>query len=235
MGKAGFPRDCGVDVTPAAQTLETYAGEGKTPILTAVDGVLAGVIAPRGRHKAGQRRSDPEAHRGRRQRLYAHRRQPHDGPGPLAKQAGIAPERVIAEVLPTDKAEKVKALQAEGTTAMVGDGINDAPALTQADIGIAIGNGTDIAIEAADVVLVKNSLMDVYRAVRLGRLTIRNIYQNLFWAFIYNSLGIPIAAGLLYLFGGPLLNPMLAAAAMSLSSISVVTNALRLNLLKIDK
>ena len=232
VGKAGFLRGCGVDVTPAAQTLETYAGEGKTPILTAVDGVLAGVIALADVIKpdsAEAIRKLTEAGVS----VYMLTGDNRTTALALAKQAGIAPERVIAEVLPTDKADMVKALQAEGTTAMVGDGINDAPA--QADIGIAIGNGTDIAIEAADVVLVKNSLMDVYRAVRLGRLTIRNIYQNLFWAFIYNSLGIPIAAGLLYLFGGPLLNPMLAAAAMSLSSISVVTNALRLNLLKIDK
>ena len=231
VGKAGFLRGCGVDVTPAAQTLETYAGEGKTPILTAVDGVLAGVIALADVIKpdsAEAIRKLTEAGVS----VYMLTGDNRTTALALAKQAGIAPERVIAEVLPTDKAEKVKALQAEGTTAMVGDGINDAPALTQADIGIAIGNGTDIAIEAADVVLVKNSLMDVYRAVRLGRLTIRNIYQNLFWAFIYNSLGIPIAAGLLYLFGGPLLNPMLAAAAMSLSSISVVTNALRLRFFK---
>lgn len=234
VGKAGFLRDNGVDVAPAAQTLEAYAGEGKTPILTAVDGTLAGVIALADVIKP----DSAEAIRKLTQagvRVYMLTGDNRTTALALAKQAGIAPEHVIAEVLPTEKAEKVKALQAEGTTAMVGDGINDAPALTQADIGIAIGNGTDIAIEAADVVLVKNSLMDVYRAVRLGKLTIRNIYQNLFWAFIYNSLGIPIAAGLLYLFGGPLLNPMLAAAAMSLSSISVVTNALRLNLLKIDK
>lgn len=202
--------------------------------MTAVDGTLAGVIALADVIKP----DSAEAIRKLTQagvRVYMLTGDNRTTALALAKQAGIAPEHVIAEVLPTEKAEKVKALQAEGTTAMVGDGINDAPALTQADIGIAIGNGTDIAIEAADVVLVKNSLMDVYRAVRLGKLTIRNIYQNLFWAFIYNSLGIPIAAGLLYLFGGPLLNPMLAAAAMSLSSISVVTNALRLNLLKIDK
>jgi len=145
----------------------------------------------------------------------------------IAKEAGI--DRVIAEVLPQDKADEIKRLQAEGKkTAMVGDGINDAPALAQADIGIAIGSGTDIAIEAADIVLMRNNPEDVPSAVNLSRRTLRIIKQNLFWAFCYNTLGIPVAAGALYLFGGPLLNPMFAAAAMSLSSVSVVLNALRI-------
>lgn len=150
----------------------------------------------------------------------------------IGRQVGS--DEVIAEVLPQDKASVVSGLQKEGKRVMmVGDGINDAPALAQADVGVAIGSGSDIAMESSDVVLMKSDLMDVYRAIRLSKATIRNIKENLFWAFIFNSCGIPVAAGVLYPFGGPLLNPILAGLAMSFSSVFVVTNALRLRTLKL--
>ena len=151
----------------------------------------------------------------------------------IAQKAGIP--KVIAGVLPDGKAAAIKDLQETGKKlAMVGDGINDAPALVQADVGIAIGSGADVAIESADVVLMHSDLQDVVKAIKLSQATIRNIKENLFWAFAYNTLGIPIAMGLLHLFGGPLLNPMLAGLAMSLSSVSVVVNALRLGRFKMN-
>ena len=149
----------------------------------------------------------------------------------IGKQAGV--DHVISQVLPEGKEAAIRGLQKEGKVAMVGDGINDAPALTRADMGIAIGAGTDVAIDAADVVLMNSNLLDVPAAIRLSRLTLRNIHQNLFWAFIYNVIGIPLAAGVWIHLLGWQLNPMFAAAAMSLSSFCVVTNALTLNLFNI--
>ena len=154
----------------------------------------------------------------------------------FAIQDKIGFDSVIAEVMPQDKDKIIQNLQAEGKkVAMVGDGINDAPALARSDLGFAIGSGTDVAIEAADVVLIKNDLVDVVTGIRLSKSVIRNIKENLFWAFFYNILGIPLAAGVFYLSLGWKLSPMFAAAAMSLSSITVVTNALRLKNFKPTK
>lgn len=200
--------------------------EGKTPMYIALNGKLAGIIAVADTVKESSKQAIQKLHEmglevamitGDNQRTAA----------AIAKQVGI--DRILAEVLPQDKAKEVKKLQEEGKkVAMVGDGINDAPALAQADIGIAIGSGTDVAMESADIVLMRSDLMDVPTAILLSKSTIRNIKENLFWAFGYNIIGIPIAMGVLHLFGGPLLNPMIAGAAMSLSSVSVLTNALRL-------
>ena len=148
----------------------------------------------------------------------------------IGRQAGV--DQVIAGVLPDGKERVIRRLKEQGRVTMVGDGINDAPALTRADLGIAIGAGADVAIDAADVVLMKSRLSDVPAAIRLSRATLRNIHQNLFWAFLYNTIGIPLAMGI-FIPLGLTLNPMFGAAAMSLSSFCVVTNALRLNLLKI--
>ena len=212
---------------PRTQEADALAAEGKTPMLVTVDGEYAGVVAVADVVKEDSVSAirDLEQMGIRTAMITGDNQKTADA---IARQVGLS--TVFAEVLPQDKARYVKELMDKGEkVAMVGDGVNDAPALTQADVGIAIGSGTDVAIEAADVVLVKNSIRDVVTALKLGRATIRNVKQNLFWAFCYNTLGIPVAAGLLYLFGGPLLNPMLGAAAMSLSSVSVVGNALRLN------
>ncbi len=210
--------------------LDELASQGKTPMYMAIDGKFLGIIAvadvmkeeavdtikelkTRG-YKIGMITGD--------NKITAEA---------IGKQVGI--DMIFAEVTPEDKYLKVKELQEEGyNVAMVGDGINDSPALVQADIGIAIGGGTDIAMESADIVLMKRNLKDVLTAMDLSNATIRNIKQNLFWAFIYNTLGIPIAAGVLYPFTGHLLNPMIAGGAMAMSSVSVVTNALRLKKFK---
>lgn len=202
------------------------AHEGKTPMYVAIDGNLEGIIAVADTVKANSKRAVEKLHdmNIKVAMLTGDNKRTADA---VAREVGI--DIVLAEVLPEDKRSEVKKLQDKGfKVAMVGDGINDAPALAQADIGIAIGSGTDVAIESADIVLMRSDLMDVPTAILLSKKTIKNIKENLFWAFGYNTLGIPIAMGVLHLFGGPLLNPMIAGAAMSLSSVSVVGNALRL-------
>lgn len=212
---------------------DKLAEEGKTPMFIAIDGQLVGIIAVADTVKPSSAKAIKKLTEmgievamitGDNRKTAA----------AIAKQVGI--KTVLAEVLPQDKSSEVKKLQDAGRkVAMVGDGINDAPALAQADIGIAIGSGTDVAMESADIVLMRSDLMDVPTALKLSKSTIRNIKENLFWAFAYNILGIPIAAGLLFVFGGPILNPIFAAAAMSLSSVSVLTNALRLKSFKAYK
>lgn len=209
---------------------DRLADEGKTPMFIAVDGNIAGILAVADVIKDNSKKAVSLLNEMGIEVVMITGDNKRTAQA-IAKQVGIS--RVLAEVLPNDKSREVKKLQAEGRkVAMVGDGINDAPALAQADIGIAIGSGTDVAMESADIVLMKSDLIDVSTAIHLSRRTIRIIKQNLFWAFAYNTAGIPIAAGLLYLFGGPGLSPMFAAAAMAMSSVSVVSNALRLTRFK---
>ncbi len=219
-----------ISVKELEKDADKLAEEGKTPVFVAADGQPAGIVAVADVVKKSSRAAIESLHKMGIEvaMITGDNKKTAEA---IARQVGI--DRVLAEVLPQDKAFEVKKLQQEGRkVAMVGDGINDAPALAQSDIGIAIGSGTDVAMESADIVLMHSDLTDVPTAILLSKKTIRNIKQNLFWAFGYNTIGIPVAAGVLYLFGGPLLNPMLAAAAMSLSSVSVLTNALRLKRFK---
>lgn len=261
VGNRKLMDERGISLSELEAASDRLAGEGKTPMYAALDDhsgstgmQIAGIVAVADVVKPSSKAAIESLHKmgievamitGDNKKTAA----------AIAKQVGI--DRVLSEVLPQDKSAEVKKLQAASMpiqnakrfgkklwrpvhgpqqtgriVAMVGDGINDAPALVQADIGIAIGSGTDVAMESADIVLMRSDLMDVPTAINLSKKTIRNIKQNLFWAFGYNVVGIPIAAGLLYLFGGPLLNPIFAAAAMSLSSVSVLTNALRLKRFK---
>jgi P-type Cu+ transporter len=233
VGNAACLAEGGVDddALAAAQVdAERLSTEGKTPAYVAVDGSFAALLAAADRPKSSSRAAVAEL---RRMGLEVAMLTGDSRRTAAAVAAAVGIDRVLAEVRPQDKAAAVKALQAEGRrVAMVGDGINDAPALAQADVGIAVGSGTDVAMESADIVLARSDLMDVPAALGLSAAVMRNIKQNLFWAFGYNVLGIPIAAGALYAFGGPLLDPVVAAAAMSLSSVSVLGNSLRLKRFK---
>jgi Cu+-exporting ATPase len=208
------------------QKAHRLAGEAKTCILVATEGRVIGLIAVSDMPKASAREAVSSLKKmGLRVAMITGDNEK------TARAIGDAVniDQILADVLPGDKVDEIKRLQAEGeVVGMVGDGINDAPALSTADIGIAIGAGTDVAVEASDITLIKDDLRSVPEAIRLSFQTMRVIKQNLFWAFFYNSLGIPIAAGVLYPFFGIFLSPVFAAAAMAMSSVSVVTNSLRL-------
>jgi len=212
------------DISSIKEKAALFASEGKTPLVFAKENKILGMICVADKIK------DDSAQAVSQLKAMSVTPVNEKTAQAIAKNAGI--EKIIAGVLPDGKAKTIATLKSKGKTAMAGDGINDAPALASADIGIALGAGSDIAIDSAQVVLMKNSLLDVPAAIRLSKATLKNIHENLFWAFFYNIAGIPLAAGIYYKAFGLLLNPMFAAAAMSLSSFCVVTNALRLNFFK---
>ena len=233
LGNKKLMNDRKISLEKMESTSDILASEGKTPMYIAINNKIAGIIAVADIVKESSVKAIMKLHEMGIEvaMITGDNKKTADA---IARQVGI--DKVLAEVLPQDKSNEVKKLQNEGKfVAMVGDGINDAPALAQANIGMAIGSGTDVAMESADIVLMKSDLMDVPAAIKLSRSTMKNIKENLFWAFAYNVIGIPIAAGLLYLFGGPLLNPVIAALAMAFSSTSVLLNALRLKRFKVDK
>jgi Cu+-exporting ATPase len=227
LGNRALMNENGVDNSSYEGQIQELEGNGKTVMIMSVDREMAGLVAVSDTPRENASEAIDQLHRIGIQTvmLTGDNRRTAEA---IARQVGI--DKVIAEVLPEDKVKAVLQLQRDGNlVAMVGDGINDAPALAQSDVGIALGSGTDIAMESGDIVLVKDDLRDVVAAIKLSRYTIRKVKQNLFWAFFYNSIGIPIAAGILYPFLGFLLNPIIAAAAMGFSSVSVVTNSLLMN------
>ncbi len=232
-GNSTLMKESGIDVSAAQTCLDQLADEGKTPLIFADEHQIIGIIAVADVEKSGSRAAIEEFEKMGVDvvMLTGDNRRTAEA---LRKRMGIS--RVIAEVLPQDKERHITELQQSGhKVAMIGDGINDAPALAKADVGIAIGAGTDVAIESADAVLMRNDLQDAVTAVKLSKAVIRNIRENLFWAFFYNVIGIPLAAGALYPLFGLRLSPMFGAAAMSLSSVCVVTNALRLRRFKVKR
>ena len=230
LGNKKLMVDKNIDIKSFEEKSNSLANEGKTPMYIAINKELKGIMAVADTVKKSSKNAIETLQKMGIKTVMITGDNEKTAKA-IAKKVGI--DTVLAEVLPADKAKNIKKLQDENRkVAMVGDGINDAPALAKADIGIVIGSGTDVAIESADIVLMKDDLLDVSKAIRLSKATIRNIKQNLFWAFAYNVLGIPVAMGILHIFGGPLLNPMIAALAMSLSSVSVLLNALRLRKFK---
>jgi Cu+-exporting ATPase len=232
LGNAALLAELGIDPGDLAERAESRRRDGQTVMVVAVDGRAGGLLGVADPVKA----STPEAIRQLREegvRLVMLTGDSRTTAAAVARTLGI--EQVEAEVLPDQKSAVVKRLQAEGrVVAMAGDGINDAPALAQAQVGIAMGTGTDVAMESAGVTLVKGDLRGIARARRLSRATMRNIRQNLFFAFVYNALGVPVAAGVLYPFTGVLLSPIFASAAMTFSSVSVIANALRLRRVRLE-
>ena len=226
LGNLKMMKRNSIELAELEERSKQLADEGKTPMFVAIDGVAGGIIAVADVIKQDSKEAIAKLKKIGLEVVMITGDNSRTA-NAIAKQVGI--DRVFSEVLPEDKAFNVQKLHNEGkVVAMVGDGINDAPALAQADIGFAIGTGTDVAIEASDITLIKGSLKGVVLAVQLSKATMKNIRQNLFGAFFYNGLGLPIAAGLLFPFFGILLSPMLAGAAMAFSSVTVVTNANRL-------
>ena len=231
IGNEGMLIKEGIDTSPVGALSEKISSEAKTPVFVAIDGKVAAVVPIADTIKDGSVEAIRELHSMGIDVIMLTGDHQNTARA-IAQEVGI--ETFFSEVLPEQKIEVVRKIKSGGKiTAMVGDGINDAPALAEADVGIAIGTGADIAIEASDVTIIKGYLKSVADAIRLSKLTIRTIKQNLFWAFFYNIVGIPVAAGVLYIFGGPLLNPMIASAAMAFSSVSVVSNSLRLRSLEL--
>ena len=231
LGNAAMMADLGVDIAPVSVGAETLQAEGKTVMFVAVGKALAGIVAVADPVKATTAEAIRALHDSGLKIIMATGDNERTAKA-IARKLGI--DEVRAGLLPEQKAALVEELRAAGAgVAMAGDGVNDAPALAAADVGIAMGTGADVAVESAGITLVKGDLNGIVRARKLARATIRNIRQNLFFAFLYNLLGVPVAAGVLYPLTGTLLSPMLAAAAMSLSSVSVITNALRLRTLKL--
>jgi Cu+-exporting ATPase len=230
LGNTKLMKDRAISLGDMEQRAQDLSREGKTPMFLAVDRALAGIIAVADTLKENSKTAITALKQlglevvmltGDNQRTAE----------AIGRQVGV--DRVLSEVLPEQKAQQIKTLQGQGNkVGMVGDGINDAPALVQADVGIAIGTGTDVAMESADITLITGDLTGVVTAIALSRATVRNIKQNLFWAFAYNTILIPVAAGVLFPVFGILLNPIFAAAAMGLSSLTVVSNALRLRRFK---
>ena len=226
LGNIKLLADFAVDASGLSNQAALLASQGQTVMFVAVDGKAAGLLAVADPIKAGTSNAIEALHEEGLEIIIL-TGDNKDTAEAVAQKLGI--DKAVAEVLPQQKAEAIKEFQAQGRiVAMAGDGINDAPALAQADVGIAMGTGTDIAMESGDVTLVKGDLMGIVRARKLSRSTMRNIKENIFFAFVYNALGVPVAAGILYPSFGIVLSPVIAAAAMSFSSVSVVANALRL-------